>query len=213
VTEWIEKLMGYPGIAFLMLLENVFPPLPSELIMPSAGVKAGNGTLNIVGVIIAGGIGSLAGQTLLYYLGHVVGPERFRKGVEKYGSWLALDEDDLDQSQKWFEEHGNKAVLIGRVIPGIRSLISIPAGLSHMPLPKFLLYSAIGTAIWTTALALLGYFLGRNYQDVGRYIEPAGKVILGGMLLYFIGQVIRKRRAKGKKDKKEQKQTPQHGAV
>jgi membrane protein DedA with SNARE-associated domain len=197
---WIQNLMSYPGIAFLMLLENVFPPLPSEVIMPMAGIRAGSQQLNIVGVIIAGVIGSLAGQVALYYLGAVIGKDRLKTWADKHGSWLALDGEEIDKADDWFEKHGTKAAMWGRVIPGVRSLISIPAGLAHMPLPKFLIYSAIGTTIWTAALAFLGYFLGQNYETVGRYISPAGKIIVGVVVLWFIVQVIKKRREKGKRE-------------
>jgi membrane protein DedA with SNARE-associated domain len=201
MDSWIQNLMSYPGIAFLMMLENIVPPLPSEVIMPTAGIRAGGEQLNIVGVIIAGVIGSLAGQLALYYLGAVVGKDRLKRWADKHGSWLALDAGEVDKADKWFDKHGTKAALWGRVVPGIRSLISIPAGLSHMPLPKFLLYSAIGTTLWTTALALLGYFLGQNYESVGRYISPAGKIILGVVLLWFVIQVVKKRREKGERER------------
>ncbi len=197
MQDWIEGLMNYPGILFLMALENIFPPIPSELIMPLAGFKSGKRELGIVGVIVCGTIGSLIGQTVLYIVALKVGEDRLRHFIEKYGEWLALSPEDLDKGKSWFERHGEKMVLLGRVVPGIRSLISIPAGLANMPLPKFLLFSGIGTLAWTACLGLLGYFLGERYQGVERTVGVVANVILGGMLLCFIFQIIKRRREKG----------------
>ena len=188
--------MTYPGIFFLMILENIFPPIPSELIMPLAGYTAATGKLSLVGVIIAGSLGSLVGQLPLYYVGKAVGKDRMKRWADKHGEWLAVSGEEIDQADKWFKDHGHKAVLFGRLVPGVRSLLSIPAGFAEMPLPKFLMYSAIGTTAWAGLLAYLGSLLGNNYEVVERYVGPVTYVVLGGMLVWFVARVIKRRREK-----------------
>jgi membrane protein DedA with SNARE-associated domain len=146
--DWIKNLLlsgGYPVIAGLMFVENVFPPIPSELIMPLAGFHASTGKLSIWGVILAGMIGSLLGQLPLYYLGKVVGEDRLKTWADKHGKWIGVSGDDITKAHEWFDKHGTKSVVFARVVPGVRSLVSIPAGFTNMPLVPFLLYSAIGT--------------------------------------------------------------------
>jgi membrane protein DedA with SNARE-associated domain len=199
MQDWIVNLMnswGYLGIALLMFLENIVPPIPSELIMPLAGFTAtGQGKLSLPLVIAAGTAGSLLGQIPLYYLGNLVGEERLRKWADRYGAWLTVSGDEVTHAKKWFDEHGHKGVVFGRLIPGVRSMISIPAGMASMNLAKFLLYSLIGTAAWTALLAYLGSLLGKNYESVSRYIGPATYVVLGGIALYIIVSVIKRKRA------------------
>ena len=198
MTDWIKNLMdsmGYFGIALLMFLENVFPPIPSELIMPFAGFTAQQGKMTFIGVTIAGALGSLAGQLPLYYLGKVVGKERLKRWADRHGHWLTLSGEDIEKADAWFRRHGGKAVLLGRVVPGVRSLISIPAGFADMNLPLFLLYSGIGTAVWAGFLAYLGGLLGRNYETVGKYLGPATYVVLGLLLLTVIVQIVRRKKA------------------
>jgi membrane protein DedA with SNARE-associated domain len=197
--DWIKNLLesgSYPAIAGLMVLENVFPPIPSELIMPLAGFVASRGELNIWLVILAGAVGSLLGQLPLYYLGKAVGYERLRAWADKHGKWLTVDGDDITKSKEWFERHGTKSVLLARVVPGVRSLISIPAGFAKMPLVPFLAYSAVGTTAWTAALALIGRALGAKYELVDRYLGPATWVVLGGIVLTMILRTVK---GKGKK--------------
>ena len=196
MNEWISGLMNYPGIAFLMFLENVFPPIPSELIMPLAGFQTGQGKLTLWGVIVAGAIGSLIGQLPLYYLGKAVGKDRMKAWADKHGEWLALSSDDIEKADKWFHDHGTKAVLLGRLVPGVRSLISVPAGFASMPLPKFLGYSAIGTTLWAGLLAWLGSLLGDRYEQIEKYINPVSYVVFGAMAIYFVINVIKRRREK-----------------
>jgi membrane protein DedA with SNARE-associated domain len=175
VATWIEGVVqstGVFGIAFLMLLENIFPPIPSELIMPLAGYSAARGQANIVLIIIAGAVGSIAGAYFWYVVGLWIGEERLKNIADRYGRWLTLSRHDIDKADDWFDEHGHKAVMVGRVIPTVRTLISVPAGLSEMPWKRFLIYTSIGTAVWTTGLALLGYSLGSQYERVGEWIDP-----------------------------------------
>ncbi len=200
MLDWIAGLMrsgGYLSIVFLMFLENVFPPLPSELIMPLAGYTAARGHLHFGGVVLAGMLGSLLGQLPLYYLGRVAGKERLKAWADKWGAWLAVSGDDIEKADAWFDRHGGKAVFLARLVPGVRSLISVPAGISAMPMGKFLLYSALGTGLWAAALAYAGRLLGRNYAQVEKYLGPATYVVLGALLLFLIVRAVR-RRGKGR---------------
>jgi membrane protein DedA with SNARE-associated domain len=181
--------MGYAGIAFLMFLENLFPPIPSELIMPLGGYLSLKGEMNIFGVIVAGALGSLAGQSLLYFVARKLGEERVRDWVGRHGRWVTLSPQDVDKSTKWFHDHGGKAVLFGRMIPGVRSLISIPAGLGEMPAHKFLLYTAAGATLWSAVLAFAGRFLGSQFKDVDRYLSPITWGILGLAVAIYLYRV------------------------
>lgn len=200
MTEWIQNLMdsmGYLGILLLMILENVFPPIPSELIMPSAGFAAARGDMTLGMVILMGTLGSVLGTLPLYYIGRAFGEDKLVAWADKHGKWLTLSGKDIRKADDWFDRHGNKAVLFGRMVPGIRSLLSLPAGMSEMPLPKFLIYSAIGSALWSAALAYAGYALGENYDRVEQYVGPASKIILGVVVVGAIVWFIRRKREQG----------------
>ena len=195
--DWITGLVertGYLGIALLMLAENVFPPIPSELIMPMAGFTAARGELNMVGVVVAGTAGSLAGALLWYYIGHWIGLERLKRWAARHGRWLAISPEEVDEAAAWFNRHCGKAVLVGRLIPAVRTLISVPAGVAGMALMRFLTYSALGTALWTALLAAAGYLLEDQYQKVGDYLNPVSNVILGLIVLGYLYRVITFRR-------------------
>ena len=194
---WIQHTMttlGYPGVALLMFLENVFPPIPSELIMPLAGFTAGRGDLSFVGVVVAGALGSLLGQLPLYYLGRWASEDKLVAWAERYGKWLTLSGQDIKKADNWFDRHGHKAVFLARLVPGLRSLISIPAGMSEMPLTTFWLYSALGTTLWALLLAALGGLLGENYTLVDTYLGPVSLVVLGGLLVFAVFWIVRRRR-------------------
>lgn len=151
MSEWVLAIMakfGYLGIIFAMFAENVFPPIPSELIMPAAGFAAARGDLNILLVIVAGTFGSVLGALPLYYLGALFNKERLIVFTEKYGKYVFIKAEDVLSSNAWFDKHGKKAVFFGRMVPGIRSLISIPAGMNKMPLVSFLVLTAVGASIW-----------------------------------------------------------------
>jgi membrane protein DedA with SNARE-associated domain len=186
--EWITRVigrLGYAGVAALTFLENVFPPIPSELVIPLAGFVAAQGDLRLSLVIAMGSIGSLAGGLVWYAIGKRVGEERLRKWVARHGRWLTLSAEDVDGAQRWFQRHGAVAVLVGRLIPGVRTFVSLPAGFSAMPVGRFLLYSAIGTVMWTAALAYAGVVLQANFSVVGDYVNLAtnGLLILASVLL------------------------------
>ncbi len=209
MVEWIQNLMqsmGYLGIFLLMVLENLFPPIPSELIMPLAGFTASprRGTLNIWLVILIGALGSVVGTLPLYYVGRVFGLERSKAWANRYGKWLTVSGADLQKASDWFDRNGNKAVLIGRMVPGIRSLLSLPAGVSAMGVTQFSIYSFIGSLAWSALLAGLGYFLGENYDKVQNYVDPISKIVLVALVLGFAWWVMKRRRAQAQGGAAEQ---------
>jgi membrane protein DedA with SNARE-associated domain len=151
MTGWSQGIMqdfGYVGIAFLMLIENLFPPIPSEVVLPLAGSATTSRELGLVLVIVAATVGSLVGALALYWAGAALGRERLERFTKRHGRWLTLAPKDLERAESWFERHGGKAVLVCRFIPGLRSLISVPAGVVRMELKRFLALSALGTVIW-----------------------------------------------------------------
>lgn len=198
MTQWIVSIMeqlGYFGIALLMFLDNVFPPIPSELIMPSAGYTASQGQLLLSGVIIAGSIGSLLASAVLYWIGYQCKHESIFHFVDRYGKYLRIKSDDVKKSLDWFEQYGHRIVFFGRMIPAVRSLISIPAGMSRMPFWKFMLYSTAGTLIWTTFLACVGFYFGENQalmQQIFSQVAYVMVLIIILLGLYYLYQKTRK---------------------
>jgi len=174
----------------LMFAENIFPPIPSELIMPLAGFVAAQGQLNPILVVAAGTLGSVLGALPWYYLGLWLGRERLCALAARHGRWLTVDEHDVGKAIDWFERHGGKAVLLGRLVPTVRTLISVPAGMARMPLLPFLAYSAIGSLFWTALLTAAGYLLKSEYQVVGRYVDAASKIILGLIVLTYLWRLV-----------------------
>lgn len=192
MLDWISGLIGsagVAGIAFLMFAENVFPPIPSELIMPLAGFQAALGRLGLGAVIAAGSAGSLAGAVFWYSVGRYLGAERLTQLTRKHGRWLAVTPQDIERSAIWFQRHGRKAVLVGRLIPTVRTFISVPAGIALMPLGVFLVYSAVGTVVWTTLLTLAGYWLQAQYARIADWMDPVSTVILAGILGLYLWRV------------------------
>lgn len=186
--EWITSViarLGYVGVATLTFLENLFPPIPSELVIPLAGFVAAQGDLRLSLVIAMGSVGSLAGALVWYAIGKRVGEQRLRSWVDRHGRWLTLTAEDVDRAQQWFQRHGAAAVFFGRLIPGVRTFVSLPAGFTSMPLGRFLLYSSLGTAMWTAALAYAGVMLQANFTLVGDYIDLATNalLVLGAIML------------------------------
>lgn len=191
--DWIVSLVergGYFGVAALMFAENVFPPIPSELIMPLAGFSAARGELNLFAVIIAGTVGSLLGVLVWYYIGRALGAARLKRWAARHGRWLSLSTEEVDRSNDWFLRHGGCAVFIGRLVPAVRTLISVPAGIAEMSVTKFLLYSSIGTFVWTTFLAGTGYLLESRYDQVSSYMNPISNIVVGALLLGYIYRVV-----------------------
>lgn len=198
MTNWVEqwvRSMGYIGLALLTFIENVFPPIPSEVIIPLGGyLTTQQNNMHLAGVILAGIVGSVVGAVVLYYLGHYFHADRLRSWAEKHGKWILLDPEDIDKAERWFENHGSWAVFLCRMIPGVRSLISVPAGSSGMHMPTFLVYTTLGTAIWTAALAYAGSVLGQNYSDVGTVTQWATYVVIASLIGTIVWWVVRKRR-------------------
>ncbi len=192
--DWITDLIdnaGYTGIAALMFLENTFPPIPSELIMPAAGYDASVGRLSLPLVILSGAFGSLCGNMFWYGIGRWIGGDRLKRWASRHGRWLTIAPADVDKIDAWFARSGAKAVLIGQVIPSVRTLISVPAGMTRMAPTRFLLFAAIGTLVWTSALALAGYRLGSNFNEVGTYLNPITNVVLGAVVIVYFYRVLR----------------------
>ncbi len=192
MDEWITSIIGTLGtwgIAALMFLENVFPPIPSELIMPLAGYTAGRGELSLVLVIVAGSLGSVLGQFPLYYLGRRVGQDRLHRWADHKGKWLAVSGKDVDRAADWLRRHGPAAVFLCRMVPGIRSYISIPAGAGRMNLWVFTVYSTLGIFAWSTLLAVLGYSLGNHYDAVQDIVGSIGPWVWGGLAVLLFGWI------------------------
>jgi len=195
IGAWILTTVqtgGYVGVAFLTLIENIFPPIPSELILPVAGFLVSSGELNFVWVVVAATVGSVVGALLFYGLGAWVGDKRLRSFVRSYGTWMALDEDDLDGAEEWFKKHGGKAVFVGRLVPSLRSLISVPAGVARMPLLTFTVYTTVGSGIWNAALVGAGMLLGDQWERVKPFLSVFGwgslVLVVVGMVWWFAGR-------------------------
>jgi membrane protein DedA with SNARE-associated domain len=188
ITNFLRD-SGYLGVFALMALENIFPPIPSEMIMPFAGFVVARGELGLVGVLAAGTLGSVAGALPWYYLAKVYGRDRLKKLAARRGRWLTVTPQDIDDSLQAFDKHGGKAVLFGRLVPAVRTLISAPAGIAEMPLPKFLLYSTVGSLTWTGLLTATGFLLEDKYTEVVKYVDPVSKVILAILLAWYLYRV------------------------
>ena len=184
--------MSYLGIALLMFLENLFPPIPSELIMPLAGFTASKGDMQLIPAIAAGTIGTVLGALPWYYAGKLLSEERLRNLADKYGKWITVSGADIDKSNRWFNRHGNKAVFLCRLVPGVRTLISLPAGINNMPLIPFLAYSTGGTILWVSFLTLAGYKLAENYERVDEYLAPVSKIVVVIVVIGFILWIVKK---------------------
>ncbi len=187
---------GYFGVFMAALLENIFPPIPSEFIMPFAGFLVGRGELSFVGIVVAGTAGMVLGGLPLYYLGMWADAHVLRSALRRYGRWFGVSERDLDRVLRLFDRHGSAIVLFGRLIPLVRTLIAVPAGMDRMPLPKYLFYSTIGSAIWTAVLGYTGVMLGENWEDVlvfvQRYERFAVVAVAVAVALVVIAVVVRR---------------------
>jgi membrane protein DedA with SNARE-associated domain len=190
----IISLFSYWGIAFLTLLENIIPPIPSELIMPLAGFAAARGDMSLMGAIIAGTVGSILGALVWYYIGQALGLKRTCDLADRYGKWLGVSSVEVTSVHQWFcNRSGYWAVGFGRLVPSIRTYISVPAGISQMPMSKFLLSSALGTLGWTSLLAIAGYWLGENYEKVSHVLGPISMGAVGALAVAMLGWVVYKK--------------------
>lgn len=196
VSEWALKIvdaLGYFGVFLLIAIENLIPPIPSELILPLAGFSVGQGRLNFFGALIASTSGSVVGAIALYYIGALIGETRLRRFIRRVEQMPLLNhlvnEGDIDKAQVWFGRYGGAAVFFGRLIPIVRSAISIPAGFARMNLLKFIGYSIVGSSIWNGILIGAGWVLGANWESVEHYVKYFQYVVIvvvGVAVLWFI---------------------------
>ena len=179
IGEAVEanQALGYFAIFLAMFLENLFPPIPSELIMPLGGFYVQQGQLEFLPVVLAGLLGTVLGAMPWYGLGRLANEKRMELWLANNGKWIGISPDELARSRRWFNRYGSALVFWGRLVPGIRTLISVPAGIEMMPLAPFLIWTSAGTLIWTLLLTSAGYGLGASYMNVGLWLEPFSKVI------------------------------------
>lgn len=190
-TDVVDAL-GYLGVALLIALENVFPPIPSEVVLGLAGYTAAQGDATVIGMIIAATIGSVVGAWVLYGFAAAVGPLRLRAIVIRYGGWIGFSEPDLDRAEAWFDRRSRIAVLVCRCIPLIRSLISIPAGFRRMPLGVFTIFTLLGSLVWNTVLVTAGYLLADQWDRILDFTEPFQEVVVVILALLVVAVIIRK---------------------
>ncbi|NJS15589.1 MAG: DedA family protein [Sphingopyxis sp.] len=189
MTEWILETIaagGYLGIVLLMALENIFPPIPSELIMGMGGINVANGRMEFWPLLIAGTIGSTAGNYTWYMLGRHWGYQRLKPFIDRWGRWLTLEWQDVEAMNAFFRRHGHWVVFAVRFSPLFRTMISLPAGLAHMGHVKFLIYTVAGTTIWNILLIGAGYYLGANFDELEAYTGPVA-VASGALILAVYG--------------------------
>lgn len=183
MTDWVVDIverLGALGVGLLIFLENVLPPIPSEVILPFAGFTAEQGKLNAVAAWVAATLGALAGALLLYGAGAVVGEERLRELSRK--RWFVFfGEKDFDRGDAFFERYGAWVVFFGRFVPLVRSIVSVPAGLERMPLPRFVVLTAVGSGVWNAVFITAGWVLGDNYDTVEEYVGPASYAVLAAL--------------------------------
>jgi len=188
--DWVRNTVsagGYPALGGLILAENLFPPIPSELILPLAGFYVGQGEMTFILAVLAATLGSLAGALILYAVARFGG----RALVLRFGRILRIKPSDLDRADHWFDRHGAPIVLFGRLVPGARSLVSIPAGLSEMPVGKFIGLTTAGSTAWNCALIGAGWALGEHYEQVGGIVGPIGTAVVAVCALAVLALVIR----------------------
>lgn len=194
MQEWIIDIvrqMGPFGIGLLMLLENVVPPIPSEIIMPLAGFLSENGGTPFWAAVAAGVTGATAGALGWYALARRVGRDRLMRFADGRGRWIGIDRDGLERAHGWFTRHAGRAVFFGRLVPGLRTFISVPAGFTAMPFATFLLYTFAGTALWSAALAFAGLLLGRRFDVVEQYLGIVSWVVVGAAVLMWTRRIVR----------------------
>jgi membrane protein DedA with SNARE-associated domain len=181
VNDWVIRLIdqsGYLGVGFLMLLETMFPPITSEVIMPVAGMAAARGQMGFAGVVAAGTAGAMLGNIFWYLAARALGVERLHPFIARHGRWLTINWKDVERADRWFVAHGTAFVFVGRLVPTVRSLVSVPAGLLHMRFKTFFIASTIGTALWTAILAGAGYKVHQNVSGIAQTIGPISNAVI-----------------------------------
>ena len=185
LTEWVTDIieaLGYVGVALLVALESVFPPIPSEVVLPLAGFVAGRGDASVIGMVAASTLGSVAGSWVLYGISAAIGPDRLHTFVERNGRWFGVKVADLRRAEDWFDRRSDMAVFFGRCVPLVRSLVSVPAGFRRMPLLRFTVLTAAGSAMWNLALIGAGAMLGEQWHVVGDYVGMLQSVVIVGVV-------------------------------
>ncbi len=189
MSSWVVRLIeqsGYLGVGFLMFLETLFPPIPSEVIMPVAGVSAADGRLQLPLVILSGTAGAMLGNIFWYLAARALGVDRLKPFINKHGRWLTVNWKEVQRAHRWMEDHGAAFVLLGRLVPTIRSLVSIPAGLLKMRFRTFLVASTLGTLAWTALLAGAGFRLRSDFEQVDQFIAPVANAVLLLMAVAYV---------------------------
>ncbi len=203
MSDWVIRLIeqsGYLGVAFLMFLETIFPPIPSEVIMPIAGMAAAKGKLGFVGVVASGTAGAMLGNTVWYLAARALGVLRLKPLITRYGRWLTISWPEVQRAERWFAQHGISFVFFGRLLPTVRSLVSVPAGLLRMRFKSFFLASLVGTAGWTALLAGAGYKLQNNVSDVERMVGPVSNAVLVVLAIGYLWRLWTHRHQKHSED-------------
>jgi membrane protein DedA with SNARE-associated domain len=202
LTGWVASVidsLGAVGVALLVALENIIPPIPSEIVLAMAGYLSAAGRFNVVVIVLAATAGSLVGALVLYWLGAALGEERLKRWLDHIP---LVDRDDLENADRWFERHGRWAVLIGRLVPVVRSLVSVPAGANRMPLGEFVLLTTLGSGVWNTAMVGLGFTLGSRWQDVGKYSDLFNYAIFAIFAFMIVSWAVKKvRRRRARRDR------------
>ncbi|MFJ8204811.1 DedA family protein [Micromonospora chalcea] len=199
LTGWVASVidsLGAVGVALLVALESIIPPIPSEIVLAMAGYLSAEGRFNVVFIVLAATVGSLLGALVLYWLGAALGEERLKRWLDHIP---LVDLQDLEKADRWFERHGRWAVLIGRVVPVVRSLVSIPAGANRMPLGEFVLLTTLGSGVWNALIVGAGFTLGSRWEDVDRYsswFNYAIFAVFGFMIVSWAVKKVRRRRAR-----------------
>ena len=206
LATWVQDVInqfGYFGVALLVIIENIFPPIPSEIVLPFAGFVAQQGAgvaqsdTSVIGMMIAATVGSVVGALILYFVSAVIGPDRLRAFVEKFGKLFGVKPADLVRAEAWFDRRSFVAVLVGRCVPLIRSIVSIPAGFRRMKLTNFILLTAIGSAVWNIALIGAGAVLKDQWDRVGDYVGVFQWVVILAIVVFvvrFVISLIKRRR-------------------
>lgn len=197
--QQLVETLGYLGLALIMLLENAFPPVPSEPFLLGAGFTSSQGDMSIVLAIVATTLGATLGTLVYYYIGLVLPEARIRRLLRRYGRYALLGEDDLDRALAWFRRHGRPVIFFGRCIPLVRALISVPAGMTRMPFAQFIAYTIAGTAVWSSLLIFTGMFLGENYEAALTLLDRYEQLFIASVVLavvVFMVLRLRARRAK-----------------
>ena len=182
-----NQLIGYGAILVAMFLENLFPPIPSELIMPLGGFYVQQGQLHFVPVVLSGLLGTVLGAFPWYGLGRLVNEERLENWLKRNGRWIGISPDELSRSRRWFNRYGVALVFWGRLVPGIRTLISVPAGIELMPVVPFVIWTTAGSLIWTLLLTFAGLALGESYSNVEIWIGPLSKIV---KIVFLVGLIL-----------------------